>query len=261
MTKVDLATGSGPSGVAIGDLDGDGKPDIFVSNWNDNTISVLRNNLPLPVPPIITSFTPTSGPVGTPVTINGLNFNPTAANNIVWFGAVRATVTTATATQLTVTVPTGATYHPISVTTTLNGLTGYSNAPFTVTFPSSQIIDATAFESKVDFTTGTGTSPTNIAVGDIDGDNKPDIVVANSSTNTISVFRNTSASGSVTSGSFAAGVDFSTGTNPYGVVIGDIDGDGKQDIIVANDNSSGTVTVFRNTSTSGSITAGPRFQS
>jgi len=49
------------------------------------------------------------------VTIAGTNFNTTAANNIVYFGATRATVTAATATGLTVTVPAGATYKPISL--------------------------------------------------------------------------------------------------------------------------------------------------
>lgn len=42
--------------------------------------------------PTITSFSPTSGPIGTTATITGTNFNTTAANNIVYFGAVRATV-------------------------------------------------------------------------------------------------------------------------------------------------------------------------
>jgi len=55
--------------------------------------------------PTITSFSPTSGAIGTTVTITGTNFDPTPANNTVWFGAVKATVGTSTSTQLTVTVP------------------------------------------------------------------------------------------------------------------------------------------------------------
>lgn len=90
------------------------------------------NATPTSPPPTITSFTPTSGPVGTTVTISGSNFSSTAANNIVYFGAVKATVTAATSTSLSVTVPTGATYAPITVT--VNGLTTYSQAPFILTF-------------------------------------------------------------------------------------------------------------------------------
>jgi gliding motility-associated-like protein len=251
-TRVDFNTGTGSFGTALGDIDGDGKPDLCVTNNGSSSISLLRNTLTIPVPPVITSFTPTAGPIGTTVTISGTNFSSTAANNIVWFGAVQATVTAATATQLTVTVPTGATYQPISVTTTLNGLTAYSNTPFTVTFPGSHIIDASAFALKVDF--GSGTAPVSSAIADIDGDGKPDLVIANNNSSTVSVYRNTSSSGSIAASSFAARVDLITGTNPNRVTIGDIDGDGKPDLIVINQNNN-SISVFRNTSTPGSITA------
>jgi hypothetical protein len=36
---------------------------------------------------------PASGPVGTIVTITGTGFHPVAANNTVYFGAVKATIT------------------------------------------------------------------------------------------------------------------------------------------------------------------------
>src|SRR5687768_9922173 len=78
--------------------------------------------------PVINSFSPASGPVGTIVTLSGANFSPVASNNIVYFGAVKATVIDATNTSITVSTPVGATYQPISVTT--NNLTGYSKNPF-----------------------------------------------------------------------------------------------------------------------------------
>lgn len=201
--------------------------------------------------PTIVSFSPTSGPIGTSVTITGTNFSTTPANNIVYFGAVKATVISATPTSLVVTVPAGATYQPITVT--VNGLTAYSLSPFIVTFSGGGSITASSFASKVDFTTGTG--PNGASIGDIDGDGKVDIVTANEASNSISIFKNASASGSITQTSFANKVDLAAGSSPHRIAVGDLDGDGKPDIAVANWGA-GTVSVYRNISTSGSITTG-----
>ncbi len=192
--------------------------------------------------PTITSFTPTNGSIGTIVTIIGTNFSSTASNNFVYFGAVRAVVNSASSTSLNVTVPVGATYAPITVT--VNGLTAYSPSPFIVTFPGGGTIDASSFASKVDFTTGS--NPYGVTISDVDEDGKPDLAATNFVGNTVSVFRNTSAPGSIAASSFASNIDFATGSLPYGVATSDVDGDGKPDLVVANENSL-TVSVLRNT--------------
>ncbi|MBU6410331.1 MAG: IPT/TIG domain-containing protein, partial [Verrucomicrobia bacterium] len=137
-------------------------------------------------PPVITSFTPASAFVGTNVTINGLNFSPVASNNIVYFGAVRAVVTAASAINLTVTVPVGATYAPI--TETVNGLTAYSDQPFLPTFVGSGQIDSSSLASAVTLPTGTG--PAQIAIADLDGDGRPDLVIADAGSGDISIYQN-----------------------------------------------------------------------
>lgn len=63
----------------------------------------------------ITGFSPTIGPVGTQVVIEGSGFDPTPANNSLSFNTTAAVVTTATTTELTVEVPAGATSGRISV--------------------------------------------------------------------------------------------------------------------------------------------------
>src|SRR5260221_9697675 len=130
-------------------------------------------------------------------------------------------VTVATTTQLTVTVPTGATYQPITVT--VGGLTASSAKPFGVTFSSAGTIDLTSFAAKADVTVGANNFNNQLSAGDFDGDSKPDLAIADQLGASISVIRNTSASGSITFSSF---VDFTTGANPQGVTIADLDGDG-----------------------------------
>ena len=198
--------------------------------------------------PTITSFSPESGAVGTLVTITGENFNTTAANNVVFFGAIRATISSADATTLTVTVPVGATCQNISVTDITTGLTAYSSRPFITTFDGGTVFNPNSFADKVD--SATGISSMCVLTGDLDEDGKSDVIVVNYSNHNFSVFKNTSVAGSV---SFATKEDFATELNPYYAAIGDLDGDGKLDLAVTN-YSSNSVSVYKNMSTSGSIT-------
>lgn len=59
--------------------------------------------------PTITGFTPMEGSAGATVTITGINFSTVISENIVMFNGEVATITGATATTLTVTVPAGTT--------------------------------------------------------------------------------------------------------------------------------------------------------
>ena len=105
-----------------------------------------------------------------------------------------------------------------------------------------------SFSPKIDF--NTGSKPLCVVAGDINGDGKQDIIAVNAGSNTVSLFRNTTAtSGNI---SFAARVDLQTGSIPYSVSIRDLNGDGKPDLAVVNNNSS-SVSVFKNNSTAGTF--------
>ncbi|MFM8311728.1 MAG: IPT/TIG domain-containing protein, partial [Ilumatobacteraceae bacterium] len=81
--------------------------------------------------PTIASFTPTSGGIGTSVTILGDNFQPDS--QVRFNGALAGNVTVVSLTEITAVVPAGTTTGPISVTTTSG--TGTSAANFTFVPP------------------------------------------------------------------------------------------------------------------------------
>src|SRR5439155_6568587 len=66
--------------------------------------------------PSITSLAPTSGVVGTSVTVTGTNFGATKGTSTVTFNGTTGTPTTWAATSIVVPVPTGATTGNIVVT-------------------------------------------------------------------------------------------------------------------------------------------------
>lgn len=98
-------------------------------------------------PPSISQFSPASGPVGSIVTINGANFGPTLASNVVLFNGTTAMVTTYSSTSLIAIVPEAATSGPVSVT--VNGLTATSSTNFTVE-EDEIIVEDTTFYFGVD---------------------------------------------------------------------------------------------------------------
>ena len=69
----------------------------------------------------ISSFAPGSGSAGTSVTISGTGFNTQANLNTVKFNGVQAGVSSATATSINTSVPSGATSGPLTVTTSTLG--------------------------------------------------------------------------------------------------------------------------------------------
>lgn len=83
-----------------------------------------------------------------------------------------------------------------------------------------------------------GNDPVSVAIGDLNGDGRPDIVTANAILATsgagvsdVSVLLQDAAH----PGQFLPAASYATGPNPQGVAIGDLDGDGKPDLAVADD--------------------------
>src|SRR5438067_7362561 len=75
-----------------------------------------------------------------------------------------------------------------------------------------------------------GSGPYSVAAGDLNGDGRLDLVVANSLANTVSVLLGNGDGTFQSARSFDAGL----GSGPIWVLIVDVNGDGKRDILLAN---------------------------
>jgi gliding motility-associated-like protein len=129
-----------------------GGPDIFIGKLRETTV------IPLPT---ISGFLPTSGPIGSTVTIAGTNFSIIPSDNTVLFNITPAIVTASTSTSITTIVPTGATTGKISVT--VNCTTVQSATDFIVPSAQNFITQwnlATAGSGATQLSFGTATSGT-----------------------------------------------------------------------------------------------------
>lgn len=212
-------------------------------------------------PPVITSLSATTGmPVTGSIVIHGSGFNDTASRNVVLFGDAIATVTAASSTALTVTVPVGSVYSQVSVLDLNTGLSTRSAQYFTPTFnPMPYIPYSRAFKTQMDITVPPTLGPSGALnylalTGDIDGDGKVDLIVSSYDSflfarSPISIYRNIGGGGII---AYDTPVVCTSSFGARNIRLADLDGDGKLDIVVAA-SGSGRISAIRNLSTPGNI--------
>lgn len=106
------------------------------------------------------------------------------------------------------------------------------------------------FGPAISFTTGTNSQAHSVATGDLNGDGKFDLAVANTGTQNVSVLRGNG------DGTFGRQTTYSTGTGgqPHSIAIADFNQDVRLDLIAANAGTK-NVAVFLATGTEGSFGA------
>ena len=82
------------------------------------------------------------------------------------------------------------------------------------------------------FSTGAGSSPQAVAIGDFNGDGRPDVVAVEPNNDVIALLLNNGAGGLGAPQTFPSG-----GMGPLGLAVGDLNADGKLDVVVANKDS------------------------
>ncbi len=204
-------------------------------------------------PPTITGFSPASGPIGTTVTITGNNFGPAVTDNTIYFGAVKASITSSSPTQIVCTVPAGATFEPFTILNKTNNLLGQSFKPFGVTFADSSNFTGNSFRNVFNIMHGPASVGKYVIGKDLDGDGKPDLATVigrQGPYDSILLFRNNTVGNNISFGQRMALIainNFSDGMFD----VNDVDGDSKPDILASTLGSN--LSVLRNTSTPGSI--------
>jgi len=190
------------------------------------------------------------------IQLSGNYFGTDATQLAVFFGATRATIQTVTEQLLTVKVPAGATYQDITVTR-LDGtpaLTSYYRQPFSLTFGGATGIDPAKFGSQIDLPPPASTHNADglydICMCDLNADGKPDLVGTrnglNANAKQLVMLLNGSTPGAV---SVSVNGSFSMGATTLQVKCGDLNGDGKPDLVVTESGTGNNVYFLRNTIT------------
>ena len=224
------ANGS-PFGAAVGDVNGDGRPDIVSANFNSNTAGVLLGQAGGGFAAVITYAT---GPSSTPTNVALGDVNGDGRTDIVTANEASQSVGVllgqAGGFAAVNTYATGVASFPRGVA--LADLNGDGRADIVATDAQNNnaavlLGQAGGFAAVSPYPSGGGGSPRDVAVGDVNGDGRPDIVTANVTAASMGVLLGQG------SGGFGAVSTYATGpaSRPTSVALGDVNGDGRLDIV------------------------------
>ncbi|MDO7848986.1 T9SS type A sorting domain-containing protein [Hymenobacter sp. M29] len=240
---------SGPRGVAVGDVNADGRPDVVATIHGAHVVGVLLGQAGGGLAPASTYASGAPGQYGSP---NGL-----ALGDINGDGRLDIAVANNTNVGVLLGQATGG-FAPASTYASGMGLvddvaladvTGdgrvdiVSVMPFANSAGAIGVLagQASGFAPLVMYPSG-GTLPHTVALGDLNGDGRLDMATDNYTTNNIAVLQGQAGGGFVATGSYPTGPN----SNPVGVLLHDLNGDGRLDIVAL---SYSAVGVFLNTGT------------
>jgi len=263
FTKLLLSPGVNTLHAAYGDLNGDGKPEILVTEFNGSRVFVFKNNSTVGTLSFASPQTLTMpGSKVSQVVVRDMDFNGKPDLVVTDQGASRVFVVANQSTLATIQfgVPIGIALNGTSVTDGLvvGDLNGDARPEIAVSeflSPTGKIfiLQNLSIPGTLSFTPPTvlttSTTISNLHIGDLDGDAKPELAASGLLTSSVLIFGNQCTASTI---QFAAPVQMTASQKPWGIEFGDMDGDGKTDIAVASVTQKAIV-VLSNQSTVGNF--------
>jgi hypothetical protein len=260
---VDYLTYAGSFLVALGDLNGDGKPDLVVANYSSppsmggsggaggsGTGGYATGGTGTPAPSTVSVFLSSTGGYAAPqfYTLSGTGTpGSIVAGDLNGDGKADVAVTNRLGVSVFFNDGTGALLAPVSFATgngpswvALGDLNGDGKADLAVADAGGSVGND---DVAVLINTGGGTfvaanypvgaTPVELAMADLNGDGNADLAVANGVN--VSVLLNNG------NGTFGAPVSYGSGTDPFSVAAGDLNGDGKIDLVAGRSGGGASV--------------------
>jgi hypothetical protein len=259
--------GPHPDTVAVGDFNGDGKPDLAVANMNEGTVSILLNTTPTGSSAVSFTAQQTFVVGSGPGQLVVADFNGDGKPDVAVVNENDNTVSVLlNTTPIGVSIPSFAAQQTFAVGSGPRSLvaadinsdgkpdlavTNINDKTVSVLLNTTPMGGGTAtFAPQQTF--AVGTEPISVAAADLNGGGKPDLAVVNIVDNSVSVLMNLTTNGATTA-TFAAQRTFAAGASPAWVTVADFNGDGKPDLAIA-DSGSGSVSVLVNTTQAMTLT-------
>ena len=243
------AGGRDPYAVAVGDFDGDGKPDLAVTNHAGSTVSILLNNTERDAAGASYRLAATQAVGSLPHALVAGDFNGDGKPDL-----ATANIGDSSVSILLADGARDREVHFSVLSLAIEGLgpiaiaAGDFNGDGKLDLATANYFGGTVsillndtvrgsmvarFSAATSLMAGMDSGPYALAVGDFNGDGKPDLATANSYDNSVAILINDTLRGS-REPRFIRAASPAVGQGPIAIAVGDFNGDRKPDLVTAN---------------------------